>query len=262
MGRSRFGLYVSFLVACLVLMTLQLKHGPLGAVSYLSGKFRSADLAADNAFESLSERRADVSKMRTEIEALKDENRRLNFEALSLKQSEAENARLRALLSLQVRTPRYVTAARVISYGADRWASTLIINRGARHGVVKDMAVLAPAGLLGKVVQVDEETSVVLLLDDERFSASVRLSGSRSHGILSGMGTGTWRCWVKYVSTSEEVREGEELITSGTDAMFPPGIIVGKVSAVNPSSVKHFHEITVEPAADARNAEEVVVAER
>ncbi len=198
--------------------------------------------------------------------ALRDEeNQRLQekIDALSLKNEQheetiLENRRLRELLKLHDNTKGYVATAEIIARGLHSLKDTLIINKGADHGIKKDMVAITPKGLAGKIVAVSDTYADLLLMTDINFSASVRLQESRTEGILSGTGTG--KCVLKYVPYGEEIHTGDIVVTSGLDKFFPKGIPVGYVAQLEPREKRgHFQYIEVVPFQDDKKLEEVII---
>ena len=156
-----------------------------------------------------------------------------------------ENKRLRALLALKEHEPRHVTAARVIGRGTDFWSKTVVLDKGLSDGIQKDMIAVTERGIAGKISDVFTSYSHLLLINDINFSAAARLQESRIEGILSG--TGSRRCMLKYIPHENEVKEGEVIITSGLDSLFPQGIPLGYVSKVNEKETGFFQDIEVIP---------------
>ncbi len=171
-----------------------------------------------------------------------------------------ENERLKALLSFKEQEPRYVTAARVIARGSDRLLNIVILDKGEESGIEKGMAVITPQGLIGKVYSVQDSFSDVLLLKDSNFSVAVRLQNSRREGIVSG--TGYDYCLLKYVPPEENVVNGEVVITSGFDGIFPEGLPVGVVSKVKKEGIEFFQYIQVQPFQSSDKLEDVIVLKR
>lgn len=168
-----------------------------------------------------------------------------------------ENKRLKELLSLKEHLPNYVTTAKVIARGYDRLLHTIIIDKGKDSGIKKDMSVITPKGLVGKVYSVKDNFSEVLLLKDPNFSVAVRLQNSRHEGVISGTGHGY--CILKYIPPEESVEKGEMAVTSGLDGIFPPGLPVGVVSSISKEGVEFFQDIKVLPFQSDAKIEEVVI---
>lgn len=193
-----------------------------------------------------------------------DENRKLRRDVTQLllerqqyREIIEENKRLKELLSLKEREPRFVAAAEVIGRGYDSLLTTIVLDKGRKSGIERGMAVVTMKGLVGKVHAVRDDYSDVLLLKDVNFSAAVRLQYSRREGILSGTGYGY--CALKYIPPEEAVMKGEVVVTSGLDGLFPPGLPVGIVGQVKKEKIEFFQHIEVVPFQSGEKLEEVVI---
>lgn len=167
-----------------------------------------------------------------------------------------ENGRLKALLGLKEHSPKYVASANVIFRGTSRWANTFVIDAGSRQGVGKDMTAVSPDGLAGKVTEVQDGFSSVLLITDVRFAAAVRIERLGQEALFSGTGTNT--CELKYITHDIKVQKGDVLITSGLDGLFPAGIRVGYVSAVSEGD-GFFRKVDVVPFVNTTRLQELAV---
>jgi rod shape-determining protein MreC len=172
----------------------------------------------------------------------------------------AESRRLHELLNLRTQIESGGTAVHVVGRGYDKFANTLVIDKGQNQGIVKDMPVITSKGLAGKVLSVRKDFSDIILLTDWNFSVAVRLKDSRHEGVLTGSGRG--RCILKYVPVEEAVKEGEIVITSGLDGIFQPGIPVGRVIKVQTEGVEFFQYIEVAPFQQPYTIEEAMVISR
>ncbi|TAL26693.1 MAG: rod shape-determining protein MreC [Nitrospirae bacterium] len=260
MPRKRLLLFFSLVIVSFILMTYQSDRGisnPLKLLKYPVN-------AANNAIHSMcSTLKGSFKKMRLrdeENKRLREENNNLLMDRQKYKDAWLENARLMELLSLKEKEKRFVAAARVIARGNDRWANTLVIDKGSRNGIEKDMTVITPRGLVGKILSSSDFYSTVLLINDINFSAAIRLHESRTEGIISG--TGSRVCILKYVSHEYEVRANETALTSGLDSLFPVDIPVGAVTKITPKGAGLFQNIEVVPFQDTRTLEEVVIVRR
>jgi rod shape-determining protein MreC len=260
MPKKQYWLFLSLLIASVVLMTYQSQRGiirPFGFLSYPLNFVNETTMFLSDSVKGTLRR---YTLREEELRALRREVRNLRMREKSLEEIALENRRLRELLSLKEQTLNYVATARVIARGADRWSETFVIDEGSKDGVEKDMAVITAEGLLGKVLRADSSYSTVLLLEDTLFSAAVRLGEGRTEAVISGRGPG--RCILKYISSDTEVKEGETVVTSGLDALFPPGIEVGFVSKVSTNENESFHAVDVTPFVDTRKVEEVIIVRR
>ncbi len=132
-----------------------------------------------------------------------------------------------------------------------------MLDKGSADGVRKGMGVVTPLGVVGKVVAVTGRTAKVILLTDPNSGIDVLVQRTRSRGIVSGsLESGTV---LKYIKRSEDVQEGDRLVTSGLDSVFPKGMMAGTVIKVRKQSRGLFQSVEVLPAVQAALVEEVLV---
>ncbi|MFZ6017904.1 MAG: rod shape-determining protein MreC [Nitrospirota bacterium] len=259
MPRKRLLLFL-FIITSLSLMTYQSNREHLLPLKFLSNTLNRFHAIANSVKDSVTSPFKRMLIREEENIRLKAELNRLLKEQQDYQEALLENKRLRELLSLKEREHRYVTAARIISRGADQWSNTFILDKGLSDGVVKDMTAITHRGLVGKISWVSDSYSTLLLLTDINFSAAVRLQESRKEGIISG--TGFRKCQLKYIPSEEEVKTGDIVVTSGLDSLFPQGIPVGYVSKVDKKGTGLFQDIEVLPFEDNTKIEEVAIIKR
>lgn len=145
----------------------------------------------------------------------------------------AENERLSAALNLKPSKRWEGTWAKIAYREPTQW-NTVIIDKGADDGVALRSAVIAlendQVGLAGVVVEVTPNTSKVLLVSDEDFSAVVYLEDTREEGLLVGHGARPVE--LKYIPLLSDVKEGERVLTAASSSIFPAGITVGRVQRI------------------------------
>ena len=146
-------------------------------------------------------------------------------------------------------------AAQVIGASADPTSHTLFINRGSHDHLRNNMAVVTPDGIVGKLVEVFPNTSQVLLINDKESGVGALFAESRTHGVVKGSGDPEPR--MDYVVNDEKVKQGETVLTSGDDRIFPKGLLIGVVTDTKPASP--FQIIHVQPAARLDRLEDVLV---
>lgn len=202
-----------------------------------------------------------------DLRSVRQENLRLRGEIEGyqtrlrvLEEARLENQRLQTLLGLRETMPFSYVAARVVGRDSTNWFHSLLIDRGSRHGVERHGAVVAPGGLVGQVVEVGPFSAQIQIITDPVSSVGVLLETSRVTGLLVGAQLGRLR--IKYLPILTEVRVGEIVMTSGLGSVYPKGILVGKVVAVDKRIGALFQEATVEPSVDFSRLEEVLVVTR
>lgn len=193
----------------------------------------------------------------TENERLKARLRELEGEKSKLLEEEATNKRLRELMEFRSEwAPKSMTAS-VIANSASAYFHSLIIDKGTKDGVERGMAVISALGVVGQVVAVTSRNAKVLLVTDPHSGVDAMDQRSRGRGIVSGsLENGPV---MKYVKRSEDLKEGDRLVTSGLDGVFPKGLMIGTISKVNKKSVGLFQYIEVNLAVDPQRVEEVLV---
>lgn len=193
--------------------------------------------------------RAENRKLAEEVGQLRLKNQRLEGQA-------AQAVRLARLLGFrQENADVPMIAAEVIGANADSTSRTVFINRGDQDGIRRNMAVITPDGVVGKVSEALPHTSQVLLITDRESGLGALLAGTRTHGVVKG--TGDPQLWMDYVSTDEKVPSGEQILTSGEDRIFPKNLPVGSVASTKAGFP--FQTIQVTPAAHLDQLEEVLV---
>src|SRR3984893_7220217 len=191
-----------------------------------------------------------------ENEELKRENDTLKLRVNQLQSKAAESDRLAALLNFrQSQRELPMLAARVIGAGADA-SQTIYLDRGERDGIRRNMGVITPDGVVGKVIESYRDTAQVLLLTDKDSGVGAMLVDSRVQKPVGG--TGEPLLVMKYISNEDNsVNPGDRIVTSGTDRIFPGDLPVGAIADIKPGAT--FKQIRVKPAANLERLEEVFV---
>lgn len=200
-----------------------------------------------------------------DLRGIRDENIQLRRQIADLEirlQEERARARrgerLELLLDLSSALPQTTMAADVIAADATAWFRTVTINRGWRDGVIKDHAVLSPAGVVGRVIdQPSPNASKVQLIVDRNAAVGALIERSRAGGIAVGDEEGHG-LRLEYVPPAADIRVGDMVVTSGLDGIYPKGYVVGQVTRVERDGNGYSH-IGIAPAVDFSALEEVLV---
>ncbi|HKN76432.1 MAG TPA: rod shape-determining protein MreC [Candidatus Acidoferrum sp.] len=191
-----------------------------------------------------------------ENEELKRENGALKLEITQLQSKAGEADRLAALLKFrQTNVDVPMISARVIGGSADSASQTIYLDRGERDGIRRNMGVITPDGVVGKVIESYKDTAQVLLLTDKDSGVGAMLVESRLQGPVGG--TGEPLLIMKYIPNDDNVNSGERVVTSGMDRIFPRDLPVGTIAEIKPGIP--FKQLRVKPAASLERLEEVFV---
>lgn len=169
--------------------------------------------------------------VREQNRKLKADNDRLRMENVYFRNQLATAEHARALILFQQQTPSKTVAARVIGNSTVATAKAVFIDRGSTSGIEREMAVVTPEGIVGKVVAVYPLVSQVLLVTDPTFKVGVESQKGHVHGVLD---CGTGKCTVEQIQNEDKVDVGEWFFTSGEDRIFPKGFPVGRVVSAEP----------------------------
>jgi rod shape-determining protein MreC len=189
-------------------------------------------------------------------EELRRENDRLKLQITQLQGKAAEADRLGALLNFrQAHGDVPMIVARVIGASAGPASQTIQLDRGEHDGIRKNMGVITPDGIVGKVVESYPNACQVLLLTDKDSGVGAKLADSGTQSPVDGQGEPL--LVMKYVPNDDTVNVGERVITSGMDRIFPRDLPVGTVADIKAGNP--FKQIRIKPAANLERLEEVFV---
>lgn len=199
-----------------------------------------------------------LRRAREENESLRSELDRLKVRNAELEGRALEADRLEALLNFRTaHAEASMLAASVIGASPDSGSQVMYLNRGSRDGVRKDMGVITPDGVVGKIIAAYPDTSQVLLISDKESGVGALLADTRTQGPVKG--TGEPQVSLDYISSDEKVSVGEAVLTSGQDRIFPKDLPVGTVLEATPDRKSPFMKIRVKPAAHLDRLEDVLI---
>jgi len=262
--KKNFVIFAALIALHLILISLQIPRGREDnyfkkIIFYVSSPIQHAVISSFqkfgetwNSYFVLRDVKNQNDEMRKEIFYLNQENHLLR----NLIQKLRGEKEIRDALQ-----DRYENIVQVRTIGLDfsNYYKSIIINKGSLDGIKKDMIVLDKLGyLVGRVIgPVSLKESRVQLVTDNDSRISVFTEKKRIWGMLTGDGEG--QCYLEYVlRTDDEVQEGQRVITSGYDRIYPPGIAVGNIVSIS-QTTELFKEIKVMPFVDFRNLGQIAV---
>ena len=197
------------------------------------------------------------------LRSVREENERLTHELAAIQirlqqeQALAEQSRsLQALLDLKSSIAPKTAAATVIAGGASPDFRTITIDKGTGAGIGPDMAVLAPAGVVGRVITPTPRAAKVQLLIDRNAAIGALDERSRAQGLAVGTGTSSLR--LEYVPGTADLKVGDSIVTSGIEGIYPKGFVIGRIESIE-RSAGEFASVIVRPAVDFSSLENVLV---
>lgn len=195
-------------------------------------------------------------------QALLEDMRRWALMRAETESLRRENERLQRALGLRPLPGRSPIWARVIERDPLHWYRSFMVDAGSVQGVTLNAPVLGQSGenlvALGRVTEVGERHSKILLLTDGLSSAAAYVSTAAVEGLLQGQGNS--RLIMNYISAEAVLAEGSPVFTSRTSATFPPDILIGEIDQIRPRDPFLMSlSVSVKPAADASSFSEVMI---
>lgn len=181
------------------------------------------------------------------VEELKLENAKISLQLSKLKKVAAENEELRAMINMRDTSSSPLIPVRIVSKLITKIQGNFIVNRGSGSGLVKGMPVINHQGLVGLIMDVAEDYSVVRTLQNSSLNIAVTLQRSNVDGILSFDGRDLV---IKNIPTTYDVKIGDRIETSDFSSLFPPSVPVGVVLKKETNELGLLHSLTVKPFAD------------
>ena len=183
-----------------------------------------------------------------------------------VKNLEDENKKLRELTGKEKSRGDYTEVqASVVSRNPDKWYDLVAIDKGAQQGIKKDMAVVTPKGLVGRVKSASQFTSSVELLSSmsrtNRVSAIVQ-GQENIFGLIEGYDKEKQLLLFTKISSDAKVEKDQLVVTSGLGDIFPKGLAIGKIVDVQPDPYGLTKTAYVKPSADLNDVEHIIVAKR
>ncbi len=200
----------------------------------------------------------DLIHVRQQNKDLQLELQRLRIEQGGIVEDARQGQRLQQLLAFKQKYVYQTVPAQIIGTSGTEQSRILSINKGSKDGVEVDMPVITAEGIVGRIREVFPHTSQVLEITDPTSGAGVILATTRIRGILRGTALGQPQ--VTSVMPDERIKEGEPVITSGGDQIFPRGLAVGVVDRVI-TDPEHdpMVDVLIHPAANLSQLEEVLI---
>jgi rod shape-determining protein MreC len=257
--RLALGLF-AFLLAALFLFPGQSQ----GLLEYLDGPVGQLVRLPLEAVSSLDQGISNMWQQYVALQNVEEENHRLRQEIdwlrgqnSQLREAAAATQRLSALLQFKEQALPTMIAAQVIGRDSSNRYKSVILNKGDSDGIQKDMGVITPSGVVGRVVKTTGATSVVLLVTDPNNAIAGLIQRTRDEGIVEGTPQG--RAKLKYIPMLSVVKEGDHVVTSGLVGGFPRGIAIGTITGIEREEGALFQTADLSPDVDVNHVEEVLI---
>jgi rod shape-determining protein MreC len=261
-GPSALARLIFFVVLAIALLisdarfsTLEIVRGMLGAGLY---PLQRAALVPRDIFMGAADLAVTSATLRSENKKLADKNLELSVKAGDAAQLAIENAHLRALLNLQSRASTDETPAEIQYDTRDPFTQKVVIGKGSQQNIQDGAPVVTEDGVIGQVTRVFPLQSEVTLLTDKDQAVPVQIARTGLRSVIYGTPKGD-TLDLRFVPISADVQAGDELVTSGLDGIYPPGLPVAKVLRVDKQADTAFARVVCVPIAAVRGARQLLV---
>ncbi|MDY6945124.1 MAG: rod shape-determining protein MreC [Pseudomonadota bacterium] len=201
---------------------------------------------------------ADRSELRAENAELSEQLRVARVKLLQFDSLREENVRLRAVREASAGVGGRTMIAEIMRVDVDPFRHRVRINKGADDGVFRSQPVLDAFGIVGQVVQVDKFTSTIILISDAEHAIPVQVNRNGIRSIAVGGGD-LGKLSLPYLTVESDVKNGDLLVSSGLDGIFPAGYPVARVSKVERNSSDTFALVEAKPLAQLDRDREVLL---
>jgi rod shape-determining protein MreC len=200
----------------------------------------------------------DLVNIKHESADLKSTNNELMSRLEKMNELQNENNRLKDLLDFKQSTKMQLVSAQIIGRDLLVDHNTVTINKGSRDGLKSGQAVITTGGVLGYIYKPDAFTSHVMLISDSYAVVDGIVARTRAHGIVEGKGKEA-SLTLKYVEKTEDVKDGDLVVTGGLDNIFPKGFPVAIVDKVERKTFSVSLKVDLRPIVNPYQVEEVFV---
>ncbi len=257
--RLAFACFALLLLALFLLPSqsqglLQYLDGPIGQVVRVPLEVIAS---LDHGVSDLWQRYVALQDVQSENQQLKRDLEWVQEQNSQLREAAAATERLAGLLKFKEQATPTMVAAQVIGRDATNWFHAVILNKGENEGILKDMGVITPAGVVGRVVKTTAASSVVLLVTDSKNAIAGLIQRTRDEGIVEGTQKG--RARLKYIPLLSTAKDGDRVVTSGLVGGFPRGLAIGTITHIEKEEGALFQSAELTPEVDLSRLEEVLV---
>jgi len=201
------------------------------------------------------------SQLQRENDALREKQLQDAKDLVTLAALTAENAQLRHLLDARERLPRKSIFAEILYLGRDPFSHKVVIDKGSKEGIQAGLPVVDDVGVIGQVTRVYPLLAEVTLITDKNQAIPVQVVRNGLRSVAYGAGDGA-TLDLRFMAANSDILNGDTLVTSGIDGIYPAGIPVAKVARIERDAAYTFAKISCVPAAGTDRHKQVLVLEQ
>ncbi|MBU0478773.1 rod shape-determining protein MreC [bacterium] len=250
---------VIILCACIILLTVSHNYSQDNVRSVflnLLYPFQKLTRSAYKSGVNLKKAILSVREMRSKEDALEKEIESLSIEIKLLRSLRTENKKLRELLEIKNKYNYQIIFAEIIAGDITSLYDSVIIDKGKKDNIEKNMPVMTAQGIVGITQDVGAYSTRIITILNPNCKLGVFVGRSSLRGVMQGKGD---YCVIKYISIEENIEIGNRVYTSEGGGIYPEGIEVGKVFRIDKNPHDIFQVIYVLPCVNIRTLDKVAV---
>jgi len=200
----------------------------------------------------------EIARLRTENSELRRIEAANARQLLQVEQLAQENHQLREVLQTRERTAVKSVVAEVLYDTRDPFSRKLVLDKGLQQGITAGQPVVDATGVVGQITRVFPLTAELTMVTDRNLTIPVQVQRSGQRAIATGSAT-AGRLELRYMLVNADIREGDTIVTSGLDSLYPPGLPVGRVVTIDRTGSGNFARVVVEPIASIESSRLLLV---
>jgi rod shape-determining protein MreC len=241
-----------FALLALALLVIDSRTGLLDAMRQGIGTvlypLQRTLLVPRDAFSLSTDYLSEINRLRTENAELRRVETANARQLLRVEQLAQENRQLRELMGARERSAVKSVVAEVLYDTRDPFTRKLVLDKGLQHGVAAGQPVVDPAGVVGQITRVYPLSSELTVLTDRNMTIPVQVQRNGVRAIAFG-GAEPGRMELRFMSVNADLKEGDAVVTSGLDSLYPAGLPVGRIASIDRSRTGNFARVVVDPIA-------------
>ena len=255
----RLGFFVSLAVLLLVLdARFRYVESARQVVALAAYPLQRIAMLPVDLFHGVTKYFGSVTTLQEENTELKTKQLRAAQELVRLAALNEENNQLRRLLAAQERTPAKSVFAEILFAGRDPFSHKVVIDQGSQNGIQPGQPVIDDVGVIGQVTRVYLLMSEVTLLSDKDQAIPLQVLRNGLRAVAYG-GADGGMLDLRFMAANADIRNGDALVTSGIDGIYPPGLPVATVTRIERDAAYAFAKIYLTPTAGTDRYRQVLV---
>ena len=261
---SVIGIIITVIILILVVVLSNIRTEK---ISFIGNSISKIFMPLQNAYVFVKDKATNNDRELSDIETLKEENKKLREENEKLQEGKrelevlkSENNTLKEYLNLKNKYSDYTTVpAYILEKSFSNYDKIIVINVGEKDGIKNNMPVISEAGLVGHVISVNDKTSKVQTIIDTGSTVSASISTSLESILIKGTINNQKNLKANNIPSDSTILQGDDVVTSGLGGIYPKGILIGTIKEIINTKNQADRYANIETATNFDTLETVLV---